>query len=37
MKHVEDNLSPARFVKWIINKGHGDSSDTVVKLCSADP
>ena len=27
MKHVENNLSPARFVEWTIDKGHGDSSD----------
>ena len=30
-------LSPARLVEWIIDKDHGDSSDTVMKLCSADP
>ena len=30
-------LNPARLVEWIIDKEHGDSSDTVMKLCSADP
>jgi len=30
-------LSPTRLVEWIIDKDHGDSSDTVMKLCSADP
>ena len=30
-------LSPARLVEWIIDKGHGDSSDIVMELCSADP
>ena len=30
-------LSPVRLVKWIFDKGHGDSSDVVMKLCSTDP
>ena len=29
-------LGLARLAEWIIDKDHGDSSDTAIKLCSAD-